>query len=97
MLRELIRIVMAVESEPAGKYYAAVGIDPRKIPAGITVPAGPSWGRLIWWLLKTGAAVPAPAIPDVVSLYTNWSIVLGGKDPLTPSIAKWFYYWLTSD
>src|SRR5439155_8302480 len=50
MLRELIRIVMAVESEPAGKFYAGVGIDPRKIPAGITVPAGPSSLRLILWL-----------------------------------------------
>ena len=38
ILCELIRIVMAVESEPADKYYAAAGIDPRKIPAGVTMP-----------------------------------------------------------
>lgn len=94
LLRELIRIVSAVESEPAGKYYAAVGIEPSKIPAGIIVPVGPSWGRLIWWLLKTGVGIPAPAILDVVSLYTNWSIVFGGRGPFTPRMTEWFYYWL---
>lgn len=94
MLRELIRIVMAVEGEPAAKYYVAAGIDPRKIPAGISVPVGPSWLRLIVWLLRLGTGLPAAAIPDAVSLYSNWSIVAGGKDPLSPRIAQWFYYWL---
>lgn len=94
MLRDLIRIVMAVESEPADKYYAAIGIDPSKIPAGINVPIGPSWLRLMLWLLRTGTAVPGAAIPDVVSLYSNWSIVSGGRDLFTPRIAEWFYYWL---
>lgn len=95
MLRDLIRIVMAVESEPAGKYYAALGVDPKKIPAGINIPAGPSWMRLILWLLKSGVGVPAAAIPDIVSLYWNWSLVLAGKDPLTSTIVRWFYYWLS--
>ena len=95
MLRELIRIVMAVESEPAGKYYAARGVDPKKIPAGINIPAGPSWMRLILWLLKTGVGVPTAAVPDIVSLYWSWSLVLAGKDPLTPTIVRWFYYWLS--
>ena len=94
LLRELIRIAVAVESEPADKYYTAMGVDPGKIPAGISVPVGPSWLRLIFWLLRTGTGVPAAAIPDVVSLYSGWSIVAGGRDPLSPRIAEWFYYWL---
>ncbi len=95
LLRELIHIVMAVESEPAGKYYSAMGIDPRMIPAGINVPAGPSWSRLLMWLLKTGVGIPAAALADVVLLYTNWSIVYGGRDWLTPVIVPWLYYWLS--
>jgi len=95
LLRELIRIVMAVESEPADKYYAAAGIDPRKIPAGINVPVGPSSARLIRWLLKMGVGVPAPAIPDVVSLCLKWSIIWGGIDPFTPRIVDCFFYWLS--
>ncbi len=95
LLGELIRIVMAVDSEPATKYYAGMGLDPQSIPAGINIPSGPTWLRLIIWLLKLGSEVPAPAIPDVVALYTNWSIVLHGKDACTPHIVRWFYRWLT--
>lgn len=95
LLGELIRIAMAVDSEPITKYYAAMGVDPRSIPAGINVPSGPSWLRLIVWLLKLGSDVPAPAIPDVVALYTNWSIALGGRDACTPHIAQWLYRWLS--
>src|SRR5205823_1465429 len=47
------------------------------------------------WLLKLGSDVPAPAILDVVALYTNWSTVLGGTDPCAPHIVRWFYRWLT--
>ena len=94
-LCELIRISMAVESDPADRYYAAAGMDPRKIPAGMSVPIGPSWARLILWLLKSGGEVPTPAIPDVVSLYFNWSIVLGKNNPWARRIAEWFYYWLS--
>jgi len=95
LLRELIRIVMAVESEPATTHFAAAGVDPRLIPAGISIPNGPSWLRLIRWLLKLSVGVPASAIPDVVDLYTAWSIALAGKDPWTPYLVPWFHYWLT--
>ena len=94
VLRELIRIVMAVESVSAAKYYGGLGIDPRMIPAGISIPNGPSWVRLILWLLKLGASLPAPAIQEVVALYTNWSVVLGGQDPYARFIVRWFHQWL---
>ena len=94
VLRELIRIVMAVESVSAAKYYGGLGIDPRMIPAGISIPNGPSWLRLILWLLKLGANLPAAAIQEVVALYTNWSVVLGGQDPYARFIVRWFHQWL---
>ena len=94
LLCELIRLVMAVESESAEKCYGGMGIDPRTIPAGISIPNGPSWLRLILWLLKLGPSLPAAAIPDVVALYTNWSIVLGGTDLCAPYIVRRFHEWL---
>src|SRR5438094_6590531 len=94
LMGELIRIVMAVDSEPATKYCAGMGLDPRSIPAGINIPSAPTWFRLIIWLLKLGSNVPAPVIPDVVALYTSWSIALGGKDPCPPHIVRSFYQWL---
>ena len=80
---------------PATKYFAAVGLEPQSIPAGINVPSGPSWLRLILWVLKNGSDLPAAALPDVVTLYTNWSIILGGRDALTPIIVQWIYRWLS--
>ena len=64
LMGELIRIVMAVDSEPATKYYAGMGLDPRSIPAGINIPRAPTWFRLIIWLLKLGSNVPPSAIPE---------------------------------
>jgi hypothetical protein len=94
MLRELIRIVMAVDVEPASKLFAAVGVDPATIPASLNVPSGPAWHRLILWLLSLGDGLPAAAIPDVVNLYTGWSSGLLGRDPVTPLLLQWLYRWL---
>jgi hypothetical protein len=95
ILREFIRIVMAVDVQPASKMFAAVGVDPAAIPAGLNVPSGPSWHRLIRWLLSLGDTLPVAAIPDVVNLYTAWSVGTMGLDPLTPSLVQWLYRWLT--
>ncbi|MCZ6780740.1 MAG: hypothetical protein O7C73_03740 [Nitrospirae bacterium] len=95
MLRELIRIVMAVEVEPASRLFAAVGVDPATIPGSLNVPSGPSWHRLILWLLSLGQTLPVGAIPDVVDLYTAWSSGMLGHDPLTPLLMQWLYRWLT--
>ncbi len=95
MLRELIRTVMAVEVNPASRLFAALGIDPAMIPSTLNVPSGPSWQRLILWLLSLGQNLPGAAIPDVVDLYTAWSSGMLGLDPLTPSLLQWLYQWLT--
>ena len=94
LLRDLIRIVMAVESEPAAKRFAAAGIDLQFIPAGLTVPNWPTWLPLIIWLLKLGANLPASAIPDVVDLYSAWAMGFLGKDATTPYLVPWFHRWL---
>jgi hypothetical protein len=95
MLRELIRIVMAVDVEPASKFFEAIGIDPAMIPSSLNVPSGPSWFRLISWLLSLGESMPVVAIPDVVDMYTTWSSGMLGQDPLTPLLMPWLYHWLT--
>jgi hypothetical protein len=94
LLRELIRLVMAVDVEPAGKLLAAAGADPASIPASITIPSGPSWYRLILWVLALGDKLPGAAIPDVVDLYSGWSIGTLGLDPLTPVVLQRVHAWL---
>lgn len=86
---------MAVEVEPASRLFAAVGIDAAMIPASLNVPSGPSWQRLILWLLRLGQSLPAAAIPDVVDLYIAWSSGMLGQDPLTPLLMQRLYRWLT--
>jgi hypothetical protein len=95
LLAELVRTVMAVDGVPVTKYFAAAGHDPQSIPAGIIIPSAPSWGRLILWLLELGVGLPAGLLPDVATLYTNWSLAGGGRDPLTPIIVQWLYRWLS--
>jgi hypothetical protein len=95
MVRELIRIVMAVDVEPASKRFERLGLDPTAIPETLNIPSGPSWHRLIVWLLGLGETLPMAAMPDVVDLYTKWPVGTLGFDPLTPSLLEWLYRWLT--
>jgi len=94
-LRDLIRLVMAIDVEAGAKRFSELGFDPKLIPAGLNVPNGPSWGRLILWLLTLGECLPAAAIPDVVDFYIAWSTGMLGQDPFTPVLVKWLYRWLT--
>jgi ribosomal protein S18 acetylase RimI-like enzyme len=93
-LQELIRLVMAVDALTGTKWFSALGFDPKLIPANLNVPGGPSWSRLIVWLLSLGDTLPAAAIPDVVDLYIDWSMGMLGQDPLTRLLVPWLYQWL---
>ncbi len=94
VIRDLIRIVMAVDVEPGTKWFAKLGFDPKLIPAQTNAPNGASWTRLILWLLALGDSLSASAIPDVVDLYLAWSTALLGHDPLTPRIVRQMFRWL---
>jgi energy-coupling factor transporter ATP-binding protein EcfA2 len=94
LLRELIRFVRAVDVLPAAEFFAALGFDPSAVPPHLNTPRGPSWFRLIRWLLHLGEGLPAAAISDVVDLYSDWSLFVLGEDPLTPHLLSWLYRWL---
>jgi hypothetical protein len=94
LLRELIRVVKAVEVLPASELFAAAGVDPAIIPPHLNTPRGPSWFRLIMWLLRLGERLPAAAIPDVADLYSGWALSGLGADPLTPVLLPWLHRWL---
>ena len=89
LLRELIRTAKAVDVLPASQLFAAFGVDPAVVPPHINTPQGPAWFRLIMWLLTLGDRLPAAAIPDVASLYFDWSLSIWGRDPLTPLLLPW--------
>jgi hypothetical protein len=95
LLRELIRTMMATEVEPAAKRFAAVGITSKLIPASLNLPIGPAWLPLIVWLLSLGAQLPTSAIPEVVDLYSGWSMGFLGHDAITPILLRYLYDWVT--
>lgn len=99
LLRELIRTVLAVEVVPATTAWSpavltAAGIDPGIIPTNLNVPRGSAWWELIFWLLSLGEAVPTAAIPEIVELYTTFSIGTFGLTDITPVTTRWLYRWL---
>lgn len=94
LLRELLRTVMAVEVVPASKVFAVHGVDSDLIPAGLTIPKGPAWRALVRWLLRIGNGVPAEAIPEVIDLYTNFSVGTFGLTEVTPHTTRQLYRWL---
>ena len=94
LLSELIRTVMAVDVEPASRLLMHLGVKPAQVPAGMFVPTSASWVHLLLWQLKIGSKVPAPALDDVVELYTKWMLGTLGHDPITPSLVAWLHAWL---
>ena len=94
LLRELLRTVMAVDVIPASKVFAKAGVDPALIPASINVPRGPAWIALIIWLLSIGDSVPNEAVPEIVELYTSFSIGTLGVTDITPLTTRQIYRWL---
>ena len=94
LLRELLRTVMAVDVIPASKAFAAAGVDPALIPASINVPRGQAWVALIIWLLSIGDSVPNEAVPEIVDLYTGFSLGTLGVTDITPFTTRQIYRWL---
>jgi hypothetical protein len=94
LLRELIRTVMAVDVVPAAKVFADAGLDPSVLPTGMTIPKGTAWLALVLWLLSIGDGIPGEAIPEVVDLYTSFSIGTLGLTATTPLTTSQLYRWL---
>jgi hypothetical protein len=94
LLRELIRTVVAVDVEPMSQVLAASGQNTITWPAGTYFPSGPSWYRLIRWLLKEKDNLPAEALPEVVDIFGRWSRILFCQDDLTPQLQAVQFEWL---
>jgi hypothetical protein len=95
LLREVIKTAMAVDSEPASKFYVIKDPEKTKLPDGFIVPSGPSWTRLIRWFLEVSPYLPIAVIPEVARLFGAWCMTFMGQDPLTPRIIRQLYEWLT--
>ena len=95
LLKELLRITFAVDSESGTKAYSFIGIELPSLPTDFFIPAAPSWLRIVLWTHKRMKEIPNEVIPDLVDFYSRWSMAMLGQDPITPVLLAHFYDWLT--
>lgn len=96
LLNELIRTTTAVDAQAAREAFTESGFKLEAICENLMIPAGPSWSRLILWILQLGDDLPGGSLPDVVDLFTRWSIAMLGTDPVTPLLLRPLFSWLTA-
>jgi energy-coupling factor transporter ATP-binding protein EcfA2 len=94
LLRELLRVTYAADSEPGSKIYASMGIQLPELPTDFFIPAAPSWVRLILWTHKWIKEIPNEVIPDLADFYSRWSIAMLGQDLITPYLLVHIHGWL---
>lgn len=79
LLREIIRLMLAVESEPLVTLIARVRPDISLPMAGandLVIPKGLGWMSLVLWLVHQvqSESLPTELIPDVVKAFQAWLI-----------------------
>lgn len=95
LLVELIRLVVAVEVQPAGGFFSALGVDITLLPDGMTVPNGPAWQALITVIPSWFGELPPKSAPAVVDLYQRWLMAFGGVLRGSDVLVRQVYDWMT--
>lgn len=93
-LRELVRIVRAVEVTRASDLLRSAGTKPDAAAYDVDVPVLGRWLPLVAYLVGDGDTLPAAALLDVVPFLAIWSACTRGADALTPAITQRMYGWL---
>jgi hypothetical protein len=96
LLADLVRAVIAVDSQPAAPFWTALGADTSKFSDDLVRPRGPGWLNLIAWSLAIGGSLPYAATPQFVDLYSRWCGVYAGQDPWSPLVVARLYAWLVA-
>ena len=91
LLIELIRAVKAVEVRPLSAHLAGSGITVPEAAAGLHIPSGPSWTRLILWMLALGDDLPKAVIEDAAEFFTASCVGVFDHRELSGFLAHWFY------
>jgi ABC-type cobalamin/Fe3+-siderophores transport system ATPase subunit len=96
-LGDIIRLVMAVDSEPLATLLARTQPN-TAIPQGadgLIIPKGSSWTALVIWLTIRADALPSALIPDIARLYFSWLIATQRHAaPINALIVDRLFDWL---
>jgi hypothetical protein len=96
-LGEIIRVMIAVESEPLVKLVAR--LNPSiPVPTGagdLIVPKGPGWVCLVLWLVTNGESLPTARIPEAAKAFQAWLMSTQHQNyPLNARIVDYLFGWL---
>ena len=91
LLVELIRTVKAVEVRPLSAHLAGSGITVPETARGLHIPWGPSWTRLILWMLALGDDLPEAVTEDAAEFFTASCVGVFNHRELNSLLAHWYY------
>jgi len=94
LLRDLVRIVMALEVKSARKIFGSSFDKLPKEAEDISIPVGPVWRHLIGWALSRVDKMPAGAVPELTDMFTTYAATMWALDPLVKDIVGQLYAWL---
>ena len=84
-LTELIRLMIAVESEPLDQVLSRIPASTRPnlgpVSATMVVPTGPGWMPLVIWVLLKLEQLPSAITPDAAKLFQLWLIATQAQAP----------------
>ena len=96
-LREIIRLMIAVELEPLADLIARIRPD-IPVPTGagdLIVPKGTGWVALVVWLTISAKSLPTELIPDAIKVFQAWLIATQShQHPINTEIAGILFDWL---
>jgi len=96
-LGEIIRLMIAIESESLAKVIARVQPSVA-VPSGaaeLIVPKGLGWTWLVLWLVANAKSLPPPLIPDISKAFQAWLISTQNQSlPFNAEIVGLLFEWL---
>ncbi|MFT3941547.1 hypothetical protein [Rhodopseudomonas sp.] len=98
-LKEIIRLMISVESDPLAKVMARVQPSIAIPAAGVSdliIPTSVGWVWLVLWVVVNIDAIPTALIPDVVKIFQAWLISTQHQSsPVNALIVERLFAWLS--
>jgi hypothetical protein len=97
-LKEIIQLMLAVETVPVGQILARTEtpVPIPEAPAGMVLPTGPTWTPVVAWTAIRAEQIPSALIPDLAKLFQFWFAVTQVQQPeFNALILLRLYQWLT--
>lgn len=98
LLRDLLRLMLSVDAEPASRLAARLRPDLPAIKdlSDIVVPKDLGWIAMIVWLLSVSAMLPGAVLPELARMIRGWLMFTqGAAKGLNEALLAFAFTWLT--